>query len=149
MFNLYVLQWESPYPVDDPEILALFGGSTVVPWILRIVFKLLANASSLFLLIGGVMIVQARLKERSFETISSSFDWTFITMVLLVGASGFLAQLMRVTHFPAVLAYGTYFMHLVFVFYIIIYMPYSKLAHFVYRTVAITYTKMLKRDVEM
>ena len=56
---------------------------------------------------------------------------------------------MRVTGFPPVLAYSTYFIHLVLVFYIIVYLPYSKLAHFVYRTAAITYTKMLKRDVEM
>ena len=97
----------------------------------------------------AAMIIKNRLKERGFETHTSSFDWIFVGIVLLVGLSGFLAQLMRMMNFPPVIAYSTYFLHLVLVFYIIIYMPYSKLAHFVYRTVAITYTKMMKRDVEM
>ncbi|MBM3161775.1 MAG: heterodisulfide reductase [Chlorobi bacterium] len=149
VFNLYILKWESPYPVDDPDVLAIFGGSTALVWIVKILFKLLANASSVMLLTGGVLVIKNRLKERGVETLTSSFDWLFAGIVLLVGLTGFLAQVMRVAHFPAVMAYGTYFIHLVLVFYIIIYMPYSKLAHFVYRTVAITWTKMLKRDVEI
>lgn len=146
---LYGFKWESPYPVDDPDILALFGGSETTVWIVKAAFKLLANVSSLALLVGGGLVVANRMKERGVETVTSSFDWVFVSMVLLVGASGMLSQLFRVMNFPAVIAYLTYFLHLVFVFYIIIYVPYSKLAHFVYRTVAITYTKMLKRDVEV
>ena len=146
---LYGFKWESPYPVDDPDILALFGGSETMVLIVKSLFKLLANLSSLALLVGGGRVVANRMKERDVETVTSSFDWVFVSMVLLVGASGMLAQMFRVMSFPPVIAYLTYFLHLVFVFYIIIYMPYSKLAHFVYRTVAITYTKMLKRDVEV
>ncbi|UZJ42039.1 quinone-interacting membrane-bound oxidoreductase complex subunit QmoC [Prosthecochloris sp. SCSIO W1101] len=146
---LYGLKWESPYRVDDPDILALFGGSETMVWILKVTFKLLANVSSLALLAGGGLIIANRLKERGADTVTSSFDWVFAGMVLLVGASGMLAQMFRVMNFPPVIAYLTYFLHLVFVFYIIIYVPYSKLAHFVYRTVAITYTKMLKRDIEV
>ena len=146
---LYGLQWESPYPVDDPDILALLGGSETAALVVRSLFKLLANVSSLALLAGGGLIIANRLKERGVDTVTSSFDWVFAGMVLLVGASGMLAQLFRVMNFPPVIAYLTYFLHLVFVFYIIIYLPYSKLAHFVYRTVAITYTKMLKRDIEV
>lgn len=149
VFYLYGLKWESPYPLDDPDILALLGGSTTMVWIARTIFKLVANISAISLLAGGVLIIKNRLKERGFETSTSSFDWIFVGIVLLVGLSGFLAQVMRMMNFPPVIAYSTYFIHLVLVFYIIIYMPYSKLAHFVYRTVAITYTKMMKRDVEM
>ena len=148
VFNLYVLQWESPYPANDPDIVALFGGSETVPMILRVVFKIFANISAVALLAGGGLVIANRLKERGVETVTSTFDWVFAGMVLLVGATGMLAQMFRVLDF-ATIAYLTYFMHLVFVFYIIIYIPYSKLAHFVYRTVAITYTKMLQRDVEM
>lgn len=148
VFNLYILHWELPYAIDE-HALSIFGGSAVVAWIYKIIFKLFANASAIMLLAGGTLVIMNRLKERSVETTTSSFDWLFAGIVLLVGVSGFLAQVMRVTGFPPVLAYSTYFIHLVLVFYIIVYLPYSKLAHFVYRTAAITYTKMLKRDVEM
>ena len=146
---LYGFKWESPYPVDDPDVLALFGGSEAMVWIVKVAFKLLANISSLALLVGGGLVIANRLKERGVETVTSSFDWVFAGVVLMVGATGMLSQMFRVLDFPAAIAYFTYFLHLVFVFYIIIYVPYSKLAHFVYRTVAITYTKMLQRDVEV
>ena len=146
---LYGFKWESPYPVDDPDILALFGGSETMVWIVKAAFKLLANVSSVALLVGGSLVIANRLKERGVETVTSSFDWVFAGVVLLVGATGMLSQMFRVMNFPPVIAYLTYFLHLVFVFYIIIYVPYSKLAHFVYRTVAITYTKMLQRDVKV
>jgi quinone-modifying oxidoreductase subunit QmoC len=148
VFNLYILHWELPYDVDA-HALSIFGGSAVVAWIYKIIFKLFANLSAIMLLAGGTLVIKNRLKERTVETTTSSFDWLFAGIVLMVGVTGFLAQVMRVTGFPAVLAYATYFIHLVLVFYIIVYLPYSKLAHFVYRTAAITYTKMLKRDVEM
>ena len=118
-------------------------------WIVKAAFKLLANVSSVALLVGGSLVIANRLKERGVETVTSSFDWVFAGVVLLVGATGMLSQMFRVMNFPPVIAYLTYFLHLVFVFYIIIYVPYSKLAHFVYRTVAITYTKMLQRDVKV
>jgi hypothetical protein len=42
-------------------------------------------------------------------------------------------------------AYGIYFLHLVSVFYIIAYLPYSKLAHIYYRTVAMGYAAHIDR----
>ncbi|MBW2625537.1 MAG: hypothetical protein JRC54_04980, partial [Deltaproteobacteria bacterium] len=42
-------------------------------------------------------------------------------------------------------AYGIYFLHLVSVFYIIAYLPYSKLAHIFYRTVAMGYAAHIDR----
>ena len=44
------------------------------------------------------------------------------------------------------LAYPIYFLHLVFVFYIIAYLPYSKLAHLLYRSVAIIHAKNVNRE---
>jgi outer membrane biosynthesis protein TonB len=42
-------------------------------------------------------------------------------------------------------AYIIYFLHLACVFYIIAYLPYSKLAHLVYRTVAMGYAAYINR----
>ena len=43
-------------------------------------------------------------------------------------------------------AYMIYFLHLVFVFYIIAYLPFSKLAHLLYRSTAIIHAKNVGRD---
>ena len=43
------------------------------------------------------------------------------------------------------IAYVIYFVHLASVFYIIAYLPYSKLAHLVYRTVAMGYAAHIDR----
>jgi len=129
VFYLYGLKWESPYPLSDP--LKWFG-----------------NISALSLLIGALMVVMNRMKESGVNTKNSAFDWTFAIIVLLVGVTGILTELVRLADIPEV-AYPMYLVHLMFVFYIIAYFPYSKLAHMVYRTIAIAYAKAAKRDVEI
>jgi quinone-modifying oxidoreductase subunit QmoC len=42
-------------------------------------------------------------------------------------------------------SYALYFIHLIFVFCLFAYLPFSKLAHLVYRTVAMTYTEYANR----
>ncbi len=147
VFNLYILQWESPYPLNDPEAIALFGSAGVAE-LYRGVFKLVGNLSALALLIGGILVVTNRLKEKGFASVTSSLDWVFAGMVLAVCITGILSEVLRLANVASI-AYPMYFAHLVFVFYIVAYLPFSKLAHLVYRTVAITYAKMAQRDVEV
>ncbi len=124
----WVFHRPSPYPLYDP--LKIFG-----------------NVSAIALLIGALLVIFNRMKDRGFKSITSSFDWTFAIVILLVGVTGILSEVIRLANI-ATIAYPMYIFHLVFVFYIIAYIPYSKLAHLVYRTVAITHAKMAKRDVE-
>jgi len=44
------------------------------------------------------------------------------------------------------LAYPVYFIHLVFVFSLFLYLPYSKLSHIFYRAAAICFVKYSGRD---
>lgn len=110
--------------------------------------KWLANVSAIALIVGSLILVINRLKDKGVDTVSSSFDWTFLIMVVLLATTGILTEVIRLAGITG-LAYPMYFIHLSFVFYIIVYFPYSKLAHMGYRTLAITYSKMSDRDIEL
>ncbi len=126
-YYYYVPKIHSPIPLTDP-------------------MKWLANISALALIGGVVILILNRLKDKGVDTRSSSFDWTFVVMILLLAISGILTEVIRLAGIAS-LAYPMYFIHLLFVFYTIVYFPYSKLAHMGYRTLAITYSKMTGRDV--
>jgi quinone-modifying oxidoreductase subunit QmoC len=110
--------------------------------------KWLGNISAAALIIGSLILVMNRMKDKGIDTVSSSFDWTFLIMIVLLAVSGIATEAVRLAGIKAI-AYPVYFVHLVFVFYAIVYFPYSKLAHMGYRTLAITYSKMANRDVEL
>lgn len=128
-YYYYVPKIHSPIPLSDP-------------------MKWLANISAIALLIGSLMIISNKMKDKGFVSKTSSFDWTFIIIILLLGITGFLTELIRLAGIAS-LAYPMYFIHLVLVFYTIVYFPYSKLAHMGYRTLAITYSKMTGRDIRL
>ncbi|MGE5892584.1 MAG: quinone-interacting membrane-bound oxidoreductase complex subunit QmoC [bacterium] len=129
-FNiLFGEPYEGPYPITDP-----------VKWV--------GTAGAVALLLGALLVIINRVKDKGFETTNSSSDWTFAIIVFVLGLTGILSWVLRLADIPAV-AYPVYFIHLVFVFYTIAYLPYSKLAHMVYRTVAIAYAKQMKRDIEL
>jgi quinone-modifying oxidoreductase subunit QmoC len=48
--------------------------------------------------------------------------------------TGFFTQWLRLAGFKV--AYLVYFVHLLFIYFLLVYIPYSKFAHVVYRTVA-------------
>ncbi|MBI5025276.1 MAG: heterodisulfide reductase, partial [Nitrospirae bacterium] len=126
-YYYYVPKINSPIPLSDP-------------------MKWLANISAFALLIGAGILIFNRLKDKGFISKNSSFDWTFAIMILLLCVTGILTELIRLAGIAS-LAYPMYFAHLLFVFYTIVYFPYSKLAHMGYRTLAIAYSKMTNRDI--
>lgn len=128
-YYYYVPHIETHIPLTDP-------------------MKWLGNASAAALLIGALILIMNRTKDKGVNTVSSSFDWTFLIMILLLALSGVATEVVRLAGLRAI-AYPVYFVHLVFVFYTIVYFPYSKLAHMGYRTLAITYAKMAGRDVKL
>ncbi|MDY7033314.1 MAG: quinone-interacting membrane-bound oxidoreductase complex subunit QmoC [Thermodesulfobacteriota bacterium] len=110
--------------------------------------KILANLGAVALIAGCTIVISNRLKEEEDKSTSSYFDWVFIIMVYAVAISGLLTELTRLAD-VAVIAYSLYFIHLVLVFYLIAYLPFSKFAHMIYRTVALVYSSYSQREKQM
>jgi quinone-modifying oxidoreductase subunit QmoC len=107
--------------------------------------KLLANLGAIALITGCTIVISNRLKEDEAKSKSTYLDWVFIIIVYLVAISGLLTEIVRLVNIP-VLAYSIYFIHLVLVFYLIAYLPFSKFAHMIYRTVALVYASYSGRE---
>ncbi|OIP62964.1 MAG: heterodisulfide reductase [Nitrospirae bacterium CG_4_9_14_3_um_filter_53_35] len=131
-------------------IVMYFTGEESVPGrMLFIMMKFIGNISAVVLLAGaGLLIMNRRAKDEKSGR-GSYFDWLFLNIVLLVGLTGLLAQILRYVgadiHNPNLPAKAVYFVHLVCVFYLFAYAPYSKFAHLFYRTTALVFAKMSGR----
>jgi len=119
----WVLHIEGPYPQISP-----------IKWV--------ANISGLALIVGGVLLMKNRLDKT--DSINKYWDWSLLGLVLLLGATGLLTELARLGHLYGLSAV-IYFLHLILVWSLFAYTPFSKLAHLVYRTVAMTYAEYAGR----
>ena len=82
-----------------------------------------------------------RLGDRKRLGAATAFDTFFLTVVLLVIATGVLAEVGRFLFSPA-LAVGIYVAHLGFILTLFLTFPYSKFAHLLYRTLAMVHERM-------
>jgi len=108
------------------------------PW------KILANFAGAALLIGCILLIYDRLEDRDRAGNSSYFDWSFILALLIVTLTGFAAEFMHYLRLEPH-RHVVYFIHLVFVFSLLIYLPYSKFAHILYRTTAMVHAEYTGR----
>jgi quinone-modifying oxidoreductase subunit QmoC len=131
-------------------IMYFTGEESVLGRMLFLMMKALGNISAVTLIAGaGLLFLNRKAKDEK-SGLGSYFDWGFLSMVLLVGVSGFLAQILRYmgadNHDPNLLAKAVYFVHLVCVFYLFAYAPYTKFAHIFYRTTALIFGRMSNRQ---
>jgi quinone-modifying oxidoreductase subunit QmoC len=117
---------KSPYPLTDP-----------VKWV--------ANASAISLFIGIWLVISNRLKNKEKAGEGGYYDWLFIYIVFAIMATGILSEVVRLADI-AVLAYIIYFSHLVVVFFLFAYAPFSKMAHMLYRATAMVFAKATERE---
>jgi quinone-modifying oxidoreductase subunit QmoC len=125
------------------------------PW------KLLANVGAVILIAGSAKAIVDRLHRKDDGGAGTSFDWIFVWLILGVGATGLLTEILRWIAEPAgeaagkvtfgtlcYVAYTVYFVHLVLVFQLLVYLPFSKFAHILYRTAALVYAEHSGRTRE-
>jgi quinone-modifying oxidoreductase subunit QmoC len=116
---------EAPYPMSDP-------------------MKMVALASSVAFTVGVVIILLNRFAQAGKAGMGSYFDWIFLAIVIGVGATGMLSWALRLADMNV--GYLVYYFHLVFVWSLFAYAPYSKFAHLFYRTTAMVFAKYTGRE---
>ncbi len=107
--------------------------------------KVIALMGTGLLLYGIYQVYLARQANAEKAGPGTYFDWQLIYLVAAVGLTGALSYGLRALLPIPVLAYPVYFLHLVCIFCLFFYAPFTKLAHLVYRTVAMLYARMSDR----
>jgi quinone-modifying oxidoreductase, subunit QmoC len=108
-------------------------------------FKLLANLGAAAILAGCAMMSWDRLKDPENARHSTYFDWSLIATIVLVVVTGLITEALHFTRLEPH-RHIAYFVHLVFVLGLILYLPYSKLAHLAYRVTAQVFAAHIGRD---
>jgi len=120
---LYVGGYAGPYPQLNP-------------------IKWLANIAGVALVIGSGIMIKSRLTNK--EQLTTYKDWFILGVVFALGLSGMLTEMARLAEI-AWLSYFFYWIHLIAIFNLFAFLPYSKMAHIVYRTVAMGYADYANR----
>ena len=109
--------------------------------------KVLGNVSGTLVFLGCVLVVVRRM-AKSEAGVATAFDWVFVWVLLLTVLMGFLAQVFRVFEFR-ITAYTAYYVHLVFVFFLLAYAGYTKMAHIFFRAAAMVYARWSGRGLAL
>lgn len=129
------------YSMLRKDVVGMFVEGLHGPLAMTDPFKILANVAAVAMIIGiGILWMNRARMEEENNTTPTFYDWFLIVKIMTVGVTGLSAEITRLIGIP-VLAYLFYYMHLVSVFMLFLYMPYSKFAHMVYRTFAMSFEK--------
>ena len=123
----------------------LARGDFVYPFSFWNPWRMLANLGGAALLGGCLLMVYERLKRAGQGDVNTYFDWAFLGTLFAVVLTGFASE---VLHYVRMEPHRqiVYFTHLVCVFSLLMYLPYSKFAHLVYRTTAMVYVEHSGRN---
>jgi quinone-modifying oxidoreductase subunit QmoC len=114
----------------------LIKGAFVYPFSFWSLWKLLANAGGIALIVGCVLMIRDRMKKSEDSGVTNFSDWLLISALLLAAFTGFCVEALHYVRLEPH-RHIAYFVHLVFAGALLVYMPYSKFAHVVYRAVAL------------
>ncbi len=108
------------------------------PW------KVMANLGGLAVVLGSTLMLAERWKRPETAGATTYADFALLGFLLLIALTGFATELLHYTRVEP-LRYAAYSAHLVSIFGLLWLLPYSKLAHVVYRTLAMVYAERTGR----
>ncbi len=100
--------------------------------------KWLANISGIALIIGSSLMIKNRLAKE--DQVSTYQDWYILGIVFALGVTGLLTEMSRLAGYAG-FSYFIYYLHLIAIFNLFAFLPFSKMAHLVYRFFAMTYAE--------
>ncbi|MBI9089559.1 MAG: quinone-interacting membrane-bound oxidoreductase complex subunit QmoC [Desulfobacterium sp.] len=100
--------------------------------------KWLGNISGAALVIGSMLMIKNRLGKK--DQVTAYKDWYILGIVLSLGLTGLLTEMARLAGYVEV-TYFIYWLHLIAIFNLFAFLPFSKMAHLVYRTTAMAYAE--------
>jgi quinone-modifying oxidoreductase subunit QmoC len=100
--------------------------------------KILGNVSGIAVTGALAVFFVHRIVDGTKAGKSTYSDWLFLSILALTVLTGYMNEGLRLADFRYA-AYPMYFIHLVLVFFLLVYFPYSKFAHVVYRTAAMLF----------
>ncbi|MCK5126976.1 MAG: quinone-interacting membrane-bound oxidoreductase complex subunit QmoC [candidate division Zixibacteria bacterium] len=133
--------------VITSSINPLAAGDFIYPFNFFSPWKILANIGGVSLLTGVFIMIWERGKENEQIGTGVYFDWAFLFALILVVVTGFATEILHYIRLEPH-RHIAYFIHLVFVFTLLMYLPYSKFAHMIYRTIAKVYAEYSGRKVK-
>jgi len=113
------------------------------PWSQLNPVKWLANLSGIAIIVGTILLIKNRKAKE--DQVSGYWDWYLVYLAFGLGLTGMATELTRLAGW-AFVCYLLYSIHLMLVFSMIVYLPFSKLSHLVYRTVAMAYNEYAGRN---
>jgi quinone-modifying oxidoreductase subunit QmoC len=141
LFAFIALFIVTGYSMVRKDVVGMFVEGLHGPLAMTDPFKILANVAAIAMIVGiGILWMNRASMEEEKGSTPTFYDWFLIVKIMTVGVTGLAAELSRLVGIP-VLAYLFYYVHLVSVFMLFLYMPYSKFAHMVYRTFAMAFEK--------
>jgi quinone-modifying oxidoreductase subunit QmoC len=123
----------------------IYAFGYLTPWPFWHPVKILGNVSGAAVIIALCVFLWRRIADSTRAGKSTYSDWLFLTILLLTTLTGFFCQWLRLADLRT-LAYPMYFVHLLFIFFLLVYIPYSKFAHLVYRTVAMLWSASTRAE---
>jgi quinone-modifying oxidoreductase subunit QmoC len=132
-----------------PHYLELLGAEGLesffhVPIDLPHPVKILGALSGLALAIGGILLLYRRWTNKDEVGANGYADYLFLYVIFITGLTGMFSWFGRLTG-VATVAYAIYFAHMLSVYFLLWYMPYSKFAHMFYRSLALIHARTTGR----
>ena len=128
--------------VTNIFFVAIYGLQIHGPYSQMNPVKWLGNVSGVALIIGSLLMIRSRMSKK--DQVSAYKDWWLVGWALALGVTGMGTQVTRLLGLAGI-SYTVYYIHLMFIWSLFFFIPYSKLAHLVYRTTAMAYNEYIGR----